>query len=139
MNYQTQRGVQRSESFKFKTTDSVPEACKNIDSLYDGFKCAQDLEISVTKALTQLVSDVSNIKYNEDRLCTDSNNDDVDDCKVLYNDALRKGQAALVKYEDDDSPADSWTMSLMAAAESDKEFTATKCQDLKFDYIELSE
>lgn len=131
MDYQTQRGVQRSESFKFKTTENLPEACKNIDSLYDGFKCAQDLEITVTKALTQLVSDVSSIEYNHARLCTDSTpDDDVDDCKVLYNEALRKGQATLVK-------TNSITMSLMGATESTE--TITSCDDLKFDYIELAE
>jgi len=136
MNYQTQRGVQRSESFQFKTTESVPEACKGIDSLYDGFKCAQDLEISVTKALTQLVSDVGNINY--DAKLSNGNSPPTDPPKVEYNEALRKGQAALVKYEAN-TPTDSWTMSLMAAAESDKLFTQTQCDDLKFDYIELSE
>jgi len=122
MNYQTQRGVERSETFDFSTVPTV-KACKNIDSLYDGFKCAQDLEISVTKALTSLVSKVSNINYNVQRKSGAST--------VTYNEDLRTGQAALVTIGD-------VTTSLKAATEDD-ETPVSDCNGLKFDYIELSE
>jgi len=134
MNYQTQRGVQRLESFKF-TARNVPQACTGIDSLYDGFKCAQDLEISVTKALTQLVSNVNNIKYNTNRLCEGD-----DECgEIAYNEALRKGQAALVTYFDENNVKQ--TTSLNAATESDDTLagSASACDSLTFDYIELAE
>jgi len=121
MNYQTQRGVHRSEGFDFTAVETV-SSCVGIDSLYDGFKCAQDLEISVTKALTSLVAKVENIKYNVDV---------TDLPTVTYNEDLRTGQAALVTSGDT-------TTSLKAATE-DAETTGVTCNNLVFNYIELAE
>jgi len=126
MNYQTSRGVQRSEHFNFEAVKTV-EACKNIDSLYDGFKCAQDLEISVTKALTKLVTKVSGIPFNQVR---DANAPAV----VTYNNDLRTAQAALV------GPVGGDFLAYKAATEAtDVIGNNLDCDNLIFNYIELAE
>jgi len=123
MNYQTSRGVQRSEHFNFEAVKTV-EACKNIDSLYDGFKCAQDLEISVTKALTKLVTKVSGIPFNQVR--------DTNAPAVTYNNDLRTAQAALVGTEGGD-----FLTAYKAATEATD--VIGSCDHLIFNYIELAE
>jgi len=123
MNYQTSRGVQRSEHFNFEAVKTV-EACKNIDSLYDGFKCAQDLEISVTKALTKLVTKVSGIPFNQVR--------DANAPAVTYNNDLRTAQAALVGTEGGD-----FLTAYKAATEATD--VIGSCDHLIFNYIELAE
>lgn len=123
MNYQTQRGVKRSEGFDFAAAETV-SSCKNIDSLYDGFKCAQDLEISVTKALTSLVAKVGKIKYNVAVTGLPT---------VTYTEDLRTGQAALVTSGDT-------TTSLKAATEDAvTNVVDNDCNNLVFNYIELAE
>jgi len=126
MNYQTSRGVQRSEHFNFEAVKTV-EACKNIDSLYDGFKCAQDLEISVTKALTKLVTKVSGIPFNQVR---DANAPAV----VTYNNDLRTAQAALVGTAGGDFLAYK-----EATEATDVIGNGGNCDNLIFNYIELAE
>jgi len=123
MNYQTSRGVQRSEHFNFEAVKTV-ETCKNIDSLYDGFRCARDLEISVTKALTKLVAKVGKISYNQARVANAP--------AVKYNKDLRTAQAALVSYD-----GNNFLTSLKEATESTE--TISNCNNLEFNYIELAE
>merc|ERR1712136_258525 len=123
MNYQTSRGVQRSEHFNFEAVKTV-ETCKNIDSLYDGFRCARNLEISVTKALTKLVAKVGKISYNQARVANAP--------AVKYNKDLRTAQAALVSYD-----GNNFLTSLKEATESTE--TISNCNNLKFNYIELAE
>jgi len=122
MNYQTSRGVQRSERFNFEAVPTV-ETCKNIDSLYDGFRCARDLEISVTKALTKLVAKVGKIPYSQAR--------DANAKPVTYNKALRTAQAALV------SDGGDLLISLKEATESTDMISG--CNALNINYIELAE
>lgn len=124
MNYQTSRGVQRSERFNFEAVPTV-ETCKNIDSLYDGFRCARDLEISVTKALTKLVAKVGKISYNQARDAGTSAP------AVTYNKALRTAQAALV------SDGGDLLISLKEATESTDMISG--CNALNINYIELAE
>jgi len=123
MNYQTSRGVQRSERFNFEAVPTV-ETCKNIDSLYDGFRCARDLEISVTKALTKLVAKVGKISYNQGRTTANAP-------AVTYNKALRTAQAALV------SDGGDLLISLKEATESTDMISG--CNVLDINYIELAE
>jgi len=84
IRYQNQRGAKYDPGNAFSLTVNV-DACQTIDSLYQGFKCAQDLEIEVTKKLTQLVADVSAVKY------------DASAKSVEYNENLRSGQSVLMK------------------------------------------
>jgi len=94
MSYQTSRGAKYTPSAI--QVNSEVNSCGSIDSLYDGFKCAQDLEISVTKALTKLVSVVG--KVTTDTAvpncvgCTDE----------AVNEDLRAAQAMLVDNENGD-------------------------------------
>jgi len=125
MTYQTQRGVERTNTPGFSMVDITDKVktCKDIDTLYAGFVCARDLEIFVTSELTKLVSKVSKVKYAPDG--------DVGD--HTYNEELRKSQAVLVSYNDGDSQTQT---SLNAATTTTTEIT---CSTIYLDYIELGE
>ncbi|CAK8682820.1 unnamed protein product [Clavelina lepadiformis] len=58
MTYQNQRGG----TFKIEgITRKTNGKCSKVGSLKQGFACAKELEIEVTKALTKLLADVSNV------------------------------------------------------------------------------
>jgi len=128
MSYQTSRGAKYTPSAI--QVNSEVASCGTIDSLYDGFKCAQDLEISVTKALTKLVSVVSGVTEStvvsgcsgssQPAYCTYN--------KADYNEDLRSAQAALVR----NGNADPIPMSGEAGGTSG-------CDDYTVEYIELAE
>lgn len=117
--YQNQRGAKYDPGNDFGLTVNV-ESCNSIDSLYKGFKCAQDLEIEVTKKLTQLVADVMDVKYREDA--------DV----IEYNEDLRTGQAVLVKMNANGAQEPLKTV-IQTGGDADD------CQGMEFEYTELAE
>jgi len=116
--YQNQRGAKYDPGSAFGLTVEV-ESCNTITSLYEGFKCAQDLEIQVTKKLTQLVADVMDVEYRDDAPAME------------YNEALRSGQAVLVKME-----ANGPQKPLKTVVEDGGN---VDCQGMEFEYTELAE
>jgi len=125
MTYQTQRGVQSTATPSFSAENTV-DSCINIDSLYQGFVCARDLEIFVTNKLTTLVSKVNKVK------CIMDSETDMDD-NVKYNDHLRTGQAVLVEYKEGENTK------VISLKEASASTTATNCDDVTLEYIELAE
>jgi len=127
MTYQTQRGVERTNTPGFSMVDITDKVktCKDIDTLHAGFVCARDLEIFVTSELTKLVSKVSKVKYAPD----------VDVGVHTYNEELRKSQAVLVSYDDSDENNQQTSLN---AATTDAT-TQADCNTVTFDYIELGE
>jgi len=125
MTYQTQRGVERKQTAGFAMVDITDKvkSCKDIDTLYDGFVCARDLEIFVTSQLTQLVAKVSKVSQNGNARLQEGST-------IKYNDELRKSQAVLVSYNGDSQTS-------LNAAISDS--TTTVCDTVTLNYIELSE
>jgi len=121
MTYQAQRGTAYSKSTNVQIT--VP-SCEAITSLYDGFKCAQDLETTITSKLTELVAIVSDVKPTNELLSSS---------QFQNNEDLRWSQAVLVKHI-----STSEAKPLMAAIQENTWHT-NNCQDIhSVNYTETS-
>lgn len=132
IRYQNQRGAKYDPGNAFSLTVEV-DACQSIDSLHKGFNCAQDLEIEVTKKLTQLVADVNAVKLPAQATTT------AKDDEQKYIEDLRSGQSVLMKCGEESSNTCIFSKQSPWGANKADTITVDDCNKLEVEFIELAE